>query len=67
MTINGLAIRTDFPNLDDYYRENVISGPGAFVMEAKDFVDFEDAIREKLYREILIVIGSVERESKNDG
>ena len=67
VTINGLAIRTDFPNLDDYYRNNVISGPGAFVMEAADFVDFEDAISEKLYREILVVIGSVEQEGTHDG
>lgn len=67
VTINGLAILTDFPSLDDYYRENVISGPGAFVMEAADFVDFEEAIREKLYREILVVIGSVDGEGKSDG
>lgn len=58
VTINGLAIRSDFTKLDDYYRENVISGPGAFVMEAADFEDFEQAIRRKLYREIVVIIGS---------
>lgn len=64
VTINGLAILADFPNLDEYYRDNVITGSGAFVMEAADFVDFEEAIKEKLYREILVVIGSREPETK---
>ncbi len=67
VTINGLAILADFPKLDDYYRDNVISGPGAFVMVANDFVDFEEAIREKLYREILVVIGSLETGEAGDG
>ena len=31
VTINGLAILADFPNLDAYYRDNVITGNGAFV------------------------------------
>ena len=64
VTINGLAILADFPRLDEYYRDNVISGNGAFVMQAADFVDFEEAIKEKLYREILVVIGSNEPETK---
>lgn len=64
VTINGLAILADFPNLDEYYRDNVITGNGAFVMQAADFVDFEEAIKEKLYREILVVIGSRQPETK---
>ncbi|MEM9332353.1 MAG: DUF1194 domain-containing protein [Pseudomonadota bacterium] len=51
--INGLPILTrDFPDLDEYYRENVISGPGSFIVRAKDFQDFGRAIRQKLLREI---------------
>lgn len=64
VTINGLAILADFPRLDEYYRDNVITGNGAFVMQAADFVDFEEAIKEKLYREILVVVGSREPETK---
>ncbi len=52
MTINGLPILTDFPMLDDYYRENVIGGPGAFVIAAKDFDCFAAAILNKLIREV---------------
>lgn len=64
VTVNGLAILADFPKLDEYYRDNVITGNGAFVMEAADFVDFEEAMEEKLYREILVVIGSRDPETK---
>lgn len=52
VTINGLAILTDFPELDQWYRENVIIGPGSFVIKADDFEDFAQAIRAKLWREI---------------
>jgi len=52
VTINGLAILTDFPRLDEYYRENVIFGPGSFVIRAQNFDDFAEAIQEKLLREI---------------
>jgi len=51
--INGLPILTiDFPRLDQYYRENVITGPGAFIVTAQNFDDFGRAIRVKLWREI---------------
>ncbi len=53
VTLNGLPILTaDFPHLDDYYRSDVINGPGAFVVIADGFEDFGRAIREKLWREI---------------
>ncbi|MGI9350864.1 MAG: DUF1194 domain-containing protein [Rhizobiaceae bacterium] len=53
VVINGLPILTrDFPDLDEYYRQNVISGPGSFVIAAKNFRDFGRAFREKLFREI---------------
>lgn len=53
VTINGLPILTDdFPELDKYYRANVISGPGAFVEKASGFQDFARAIKRKLLREI---------------
>lgn len=50
--INGLAITTDYPPLDTYYRDILIGGPGAFVMSVESFEDFEEAIDDKLIREI---------------
>lgn len=51
-TINGLAILTDFGGLDRYFEENVIGGPGAFVIAAESFESFAAAILNKLIREI---------------
>lgn len=57
VTVNGLPIlNRSFPNLDQYYYENVIHGPGAFVVKAESFDDFSRAIREKLWREIALPI-----------
>jgi hypothetical protein len=50
--INGLPILALEPDLDTYYRENVIGGPGAFVVAAKDFETFGEAILKKLIAEI---------------
>ena len=52
ITVNGLAILNDEPYLEQYYREQVIGGPGAFVMVAADYHDFVQAIRRKLLREL---------------
>ena len=52
VTINGLAIITDVPNLDDWYENYVKTGPGSFVMRAEGYEDFERAMRAKLLREI---------------
>jgi hypothetical protein len=52
VTINGLAILTDFPELDLYYGENVVGGPGAFVVSAQNFQAFSAAVLNKLVREI---------------
>jgi hypothetical protein len=52
VTINALAILSDHPDLDRYFAEEVITGPGAFVMAVDTIADFPDAIRRKLLREI---------------
>lgn len=52
ITVNGLAILNDVPDLDDYYRDEVIVGAHAFVMVARDYRDFAEAFRRKLLREI---------------
>ena len=62
VTINGLVILGEqrIPNfhtnppggLDAYYRNNVIGGPGAFVMVAENFSSFGQTIHNKLSAEI---------------
>jgi hypothetical protein len=57
IVINGLPVINDraFFNerdLDLYFEENVIGGPGSFVMVAKSFDAFGSAILSKLIREI---------------
>ena len=63
IVINGLPILNDRPQpfdlptpmamaLDRYYADQVIGGPGSFVLPAQDFADFRTAILNKLIREI---------------
>src|SRR5437667_223022 len=59
IVINGLPVmmnRTNFGRppdltLDKYYEENVIGGPGAFMIVADNFEHFGRAVRNKLVRE----------------
>lgn len=55
ITINGLAIVNEEEALDAYYRLLVAGGHGAFVMTARDYVDFADVILNKLLREITTI------------
>jgi hypothetical protein len=67
VTINGLVILSERPmswnadhtnppgGLDAYYRNNVIGGPGSFVMVAENFNSFGQAILSKLIAEIATV------------
>src|SRR6266702_894483 len=52
ITINGLAILSEEPWLEDYYSRNVIGGPAAFVVVAKGFDSFADAMLRKLVQEV---------------
>jgi hypothetical protein len=52
VVINGLAIEEVEKELTAYYRENVITGPDAFVETAKGFDDFARALTAKLVREL---------------
>ncbi|MBI3452268.1 MAG: DUF1194 domain-containing protein [Rhodospirillales bacterium] len=52
ITINGLPILNEVGGLDEYFREFVVGGPGAFVIAAEDFTSFAAAILNKLIREI---------------
>lgn len=52
VTVNGLAIQTDVPDLADYYFDEVVVGHDAFVMAVSGYEDFAEAFRRKLLREI---------------
>lgn len=52
LTINALAIITEEPWLEAYDRNNVIGGPGAFVVAARRFRSFADAMLRKLVAEV---------------
>jgi hypothetical protein len=51
-TINGLPILALEPWLDRYYWDNVVGGPGAFVISAESYETFADAVLKKLVIEI---------------
>ena len=52
ITINGLPILYGSSTLKSYYRKNVIGGPGAFIMPARNMQSFADAMTQKLLREV---------------
>ena len=64
ISINGLVILSETPlpwnpehtnppgGLTKYYRDNVVGGPGSFVLEAKDFSSVGEAIVKKMIAEI---------------
>jgi len=52
IVINGLPILTLEPDLDVYYKENVIGGPGSFVIAVASYEAFAEAILNKLVTEI---------------
>lgn len=62
VTLNGLAVldRTPQPSallagippVDEYFRDQVIGGPGAFLMVAEGYEAFAGAVRRKIIREI---------------
>lgn len=52
ITINGLCILHEEPDLLASYTDEVIGGPGAFAVTCRDYKDFTEAMRQKLTREI---------------
>jgi hypothetical protein len=69
IVINGLVILSERPvpwnaehtnppgGLEKYYRDNVVGGPGAFVLVAENFNSFGRAIIKKLIAEIALAPG----------
>ena len=68
LTINGLVILSEVPlptnplhthppgGLTAYYENNVIGGPGAFVVEAQSFESFGQSLISKLVKEIALAL-----------
>lgn len=49
---SAAALGSVLPPLDTYYRDEVIGGPGSFLMVAEGFGAFAEAVRRKIVREI---------------
>lgn len=76
VTINGLVILSERPmawnpehtnppgGLEKYYRDNVVGGPGAFVIVAEDFNSFGQAIVKKLIAEIALAPSPVKQKAR---
>jgi Ca-activated chloride channel homolog len=52
ITINGLCILHEEPDLLESYTREVIGGPGSFAVVCKDYAEFGEAMRRKLVREV---------------
>jgi Protein of unknown function (DUF1194) len=52
VVINGLPIVSIEYDLDKYYLDNVIGGPGSFIVPADSYENFAQAVRRKLILEI---------------
>ena len=57
VTINGLPIMALEPGLDQYYQNNVIGGPNAFMIVAETYETFAEAVLKKLITEIAALSG----------
>jgi hypothetical protein len=60
ITINGLPILEVDPHLDRYYRSQVIGGPNAFLLVARNRVRFAEAVLRKLLIEIAGIPSAVD-------
>jgi hypothetical protein len=52
MTRGGFSGAFDVENLDRFYSDCVIGGPGAFMIPVNDWTQFPEAIRRKLVLEL---------------
>ena len=56
ITINGLCILHEEPDLLASYTQDVIGGPGAFALTCQDYPAFAAAMKQKLARELNVPI-----------
>jgi Ca-activated chloride channel homolog len=52
ITINGLCVLHEEPDLLETYTREVIGGPGAFALTCADYAGFAEGMRRKLLREV---------------
>ncbi len=57
MTREGIGARFHLENLDEYYENCVIGGPGSFVLAVTDWQQFPVAVRQKLILELARIPG----------
>jgi len=55
ITINGLCVLHEEPDLLESYTAEVIGGPGAFALPCPDYAGFAAAMKQKLTREIALL------------
>ncbi len=68
VTVNGLVVLSDDAQVDTYYREEVLKGPGAFLEKSFGYEGFQDAMSRKLLREINdLTIGQIPADHKSPG
>jgi uncharacterized protein DUF1194 len=72
VTVNGLVVAEPAPErrgaLLNFYRSEVLRGPGAFLEEARGFEDYQRAMRRKLERELGVrAIGALDRDAALPG
>lgn len=61
ITVNALVIEdATAGDLTGYFYENVIFGPGAFVVTADGYDDYPEKMRQKLLREVTQVFGALQ-------
>jgi hypothetical protein len=56
ITINGLCILHEEPDLLQSYTEEIIGGPGAFAVTCQDYPAFAAAMKQKLARELNVPV-----------
>ncbi len=59
ITVNALAIEESEEGLTEWFREHVITGPGAFAVRASSFEDYPRRIQQKLLREVVVQISGL--------
>lgn len=60
-TINGLIILGEDDRLHDFYKHNVVGGPGHFLEVAHGYHDYERAMIQKLLKEVPPQVARIER------
>ncbi len=52
VTLNGLCVLHEEPDLVESYQREVVGGPGAFALQCQDYAGFAEAMRQKLRNEV---------------